>query len=335
VVAWCAPGIVTVSGPDGNEEIPTATAQTALQAMGLSPVEGSSPACNAAVPIGASSGEGALAVVAAFEVAPDDEPPPIADVALFSDNGGATWTPIPVPTGTRPDLFGGFQVVGDGLEALFAPTDSADMSSLVEVSSDGSDWRSAALSCPTIGPCVTFGAYAFPGTSCAMSPGRQALLRSTDGGRNWMQIDWPTASFAGCAPMALVATSPSDELLVDGSSPYALTRSTDGGKTWVDVGIPLLRGQQLGVSPSAGTGGITMLPNGALLASGLRSSGAYTWELLEPGATSWCAVSQVAASTQQSAESATVVLIGTQLWWLSSAPGSGAAQHQEVSDLSC
>jgi len=343
-VAWCVSASVIVSGVGGQSRVPTASAAGALVAMGLAPLgtgEGpgpSEPNCVTALQLGAESddlGESPPVVVAVFVVAPDGEAPPTADVALLSTNDGQTWTPLPAPPGTDPTAFGGFRVQGQDLEALFsaATTGVGSPPPLVETSHDGGHtWHTAGLACPTRGPCVTLGAYA-PG-NCAMNGTSQAVLGSTNSGQSWTQIGWP-ATVNACAPAELVATSPHAEFLVASASPYALTRSIDSGTTWSDIGLPALPGEDVGVGPGLGPGGIILLPAGALLSTGEQGS-STKWELLRPGATSWCSVRGVSSAERHSTLDAQVELIGAQIWWLSAGDQSvPVAHHLAAADLSC
>jgi len=345
-VAWCGSGSVIVSGASGLVQVPTASAARTLIDMGLAslgtgevPGGASQTTCVTALPLGTPSdddlGESPAVVVAAFVVAPDGEAPPTADVALFTTNDGQTWTPLPAPPGTDPTAFGGFRVQGQDLEALFsaATTGVESPQPLVETSSDGGHtWHTSGLSCPTEGPCVMLGAYA--SGNCAMSGTSQAVLRSTNSGQRWTQIGWP-ATVNACAPAELVATSPHTELLVASASPYTLTRSIDNGTTWSDIGLPALPGEDVAAGLGLGPGGIILLPDGALLATGEQGR-STKWELLPPGATSWCSVRGVSSAEQRSALYSQVELIGTQIWWLS-APDQSApvAHHLPAADPSC
>jgi photosystem II stability/assembly factor-like uncharacterized protein len=344
-VAWCGSGSVIVSGTGEQIQVPTASATRALVDMGFAPLGAggdpgtSQPTCVTAVPLGAESdddlGESAPVVVAAFVVAPDGEAPPTADVALLTTNDGQTWTPLPTPAGTDPTAFGGFRVQDQDLEALFsaATTGVGSPQPLVETSSDGGHtWQAAGLPCPIEGPCVTLGAYA-PG-NCAMNGTSQAVLRSTNSGQRWTQIGWP-ATVNACAPAELVATSPHTEILVASASPYTLTRSIDSGTTWSDIGLPALSGENVGAGLGLGPGGIVLLPDGALLSTSEQGSNTK-WELLRPGATSWCSVRGASSAEQNSGLYAQVELIGAQIWWLSGTDQSTpVAHHLAVADLSC
>ena len=113
----------------------------------------------------------------------------------------------------------------------------------------------------------------------------QAVLRSTDGGSTWSEPLTP-GWIGACAPAQLAATADGAELLVDNMSEFTLRRSTDGGSTWAEIAVPLLPGQQPGFGVGIGTDGITLLPDGELLATGQGDR----WLLLRPGSNAWCRV---------------------------------------------
>jgi hypothetical protein len=55
--------------------------------------------------------------------------------------------------------------------------------------------------------------------------------------------------------------------------------------TWADSELPALPGEEAEAGLGLGSGGITVLSDGTLLATGGNSN---AWELLRPGATSLC-----------------------------------------------
>jgi hypothetical protein len=336
-LAWCSGGGIVVQTHTGQLTIPTQGAAAVLERMGFGLLGAATPRCVAVAPLGTAPGGAPSVLGAAFVVAPNGQAPPAADVAIISANGGRSWAPLPVPPGAAPDTFGGFRPHAGTFEALFAPSTAPSghlrAVPLVEVASPSErSWQPGRFSCPTRGPCVSFGPYE-PG-NCAMNGTAQGVLRSGDGGHNWAQPPWPTAVQA-CAPAELVATSNSTELLIDSESPYTLRRSTDGGATWADIGLPPLPGEQPGAGLGPGPAGITVLADGSLLATGARAN-TRSWELLRPGATSWCPVRGLAAGVQRSAAFAQVILIGDQLWWLSGTDGPApTAHHLSAVGLSC
>jgi len=54
--------------------------------------------------------------------------------------------------------------------------------------------------------------------------------------------------------------------------------------TWADIELPALPGDEVEAGLGRGSGGIAVLSDGTLLATGGNSN---AWELLRPGATSW------------------------------------------------
>lgn len=330
--AWCDGGGVTVSDASAQNTVPTGAAAPVLDALGFGPLE-SAPACSSAIPVGRAA---APTVVAAFPVGPGGNGPPIADIALFTTDDGGTWRPVPTPGGDQPEGFGGFRVDGDTVNALFSsrPSGIAVRVPQVEATVNGSDWQEAELTCPVVGPCVTLGGYT-PG-NCVMVNPEQALLRQAVGSTRWVAVGWPS-DVGTCALAELVATSATSELLVDSTSPYKLTRSTDGGTTWSDVSLPPAPGFQPGNGFAGEPGGITVLPEGSLLLTGERTN-TDAWELLAPGATSWCPVTGLSAPVQQSADQAELEVLGSQLWWLPNSIYDSPTTvpiHLDASSLTC
>ena len=124
-----------------------------------------------------------------------------------------------------------------------------------------------------------------PGDGCPMgAQADQPLLLSPDGGQSWAQAGQPLSGGVPiCFPGALVALSPTDELVVSsaglsaasGELPALLTK--DGGRSWQVISLPALPDDdQLELVP---------LPDGAVLEAAFP-----TWLLLPAGGTSWCPV---------------------------------------------
>ncbi|MHB8295191.1 MAG: hypothetical protein ACYDH5_11330 [Acidimicrobiales bacterium] len=346
LVAWCARQAVAVTGPSGMATVSTRPVATVLRRLGFGPLGNGGPACTAVAPIGTSHaglpavGTHPQALAAAFVGAPGGVAPPAADAALFTLDGGRSWSPVPVPPGASAATFGGFRYRGTALEALFAPKPAdasapAQRPTLVEMTTDGGrNWHSTSLACPSQGPCTSFGPYVQG--NCAMNGTGQDVLTSADGGLSWSRPAWPDLVQA-CAPAELVATSGSSELLLDSGSSYMLRRSTNGGRTWSYVALPPLPGQDQAAGLGPGAGGITMLPDGSILATGQRGSH-HSWQLLRHGATSWCRPRGLPAGSRRATEFQPVVVIGNQLWWLS---GNGtpapprAPHHVAVGQIAC
>jgi hypothetical protein len=320
-VAWCAGTTIEVSGSGGTTAIPSATARSTLQAMGFSFRSDPQVSCAAVAPIASASGAPA-GLAAAFYVNTAAGAPPSYLAAVVTRDNGQTWAPIPVPTGSAPEAFGGFRYAGASLQAVFArrgrggtrayPAFDATRP-VTEVSgSDGQTWTQAPLGCPVAGPCVSFGTYQ-PG-NCAMNGGLQTVLRSADGGRRWSPLDFPYP-VQDCATAELVATSRTSALLVDSTSTYPVLRTTDGGIAWRDVTLP----------PRGGGGDLTVLPDGSLLMShGIQYQG--RWKLLRRGARAWCELSRPAGALQRRFQLSAPVVIDGALWWL-----TGPADNPDAS----
>lgn len=354
VVAWCDPGHVTVDGPGGRKTVTLAGTGAVLQQLGFGLLGATIPQCVAVAPLADPNG-GPPAVAAAFLAAPHHEAPPADDVALETTDGGATWSPVPVPEGAGAGTFGGFTNDKATTEALFAPSPSTSGAEpsrsavpLVEATSDGGgSWHSTTLGCPGSGPCVRFGAF-FWG-NCAMNGTTQGLLRSTDAGRQWSRAGWP-GSVEACMPATLGAVSPTGELFADSGSRYLVLDSTDAGAHWQVLGIPAIPGHR----PSSGFdpdgGGLVLLPDGALLAwSNSGNPVTVSWVLLTSGAHRWCSATAsftrsepvTGTGTGEFIATAWPVVLGSQLWW-QTISGDGndgdtgvVTHHIELSAIGC
>src|SRR5919202_4674422 len=116
-------------------------------------------------------------------------------------------------------------------------------------------------------------------------PTAQGIAYSTDGGRTWRTPAWPSwVDLTYPGPRELVALSPTAVALLVGGSGYPFRLSRDGGRTWEVIALPALPGS----GGAEQFPGLQMLPDGALLASGMH------WWLLPPGSTRWCALTGVA-----------------------------------------
>lgn len=324
-VAWCAPGSVMLTntaGPGGVERIPTASVHSALAGTGLRLGTSAAPGCDdVALPPSGNT------VFAGFEVNPNGQAPPFAEVPLYTTDMGASWHPVPAPAGAAPDSFGGFRYRADRVEALYTaearPGSPAAQPPLVEIEANGR-WAPAAWSCPPAGPCVTFGAYTWG--NCAMDGTNQQILYSHDGAATWAEPQWPTVVRA-CAPAQLVALSGTSELLVQSESPYTLLLSTDGGASWEDIGLPALPGALPGGGFGPTPAGVVMLPDGSLL-----DAAQTPWQLLQPQAAQWCPVTGGHGSDPAGG----MTVIGNQVWWLHQTGVSApAAEHARVASLTC
>lgn len=319
VVAWCGDGTIGISRSGASSSISTATATTTLESMGFEVSSGSSaPTCSAVAPVPG-------AIVAAFAVGLKPYgAPPTYEVALQSSDGGAVWTPIPVPPGAAAEDFGGFRFNGGALQAVYSAAGPSqpgagrlfpvlqDDHPLAETTTDGGvTWTAGPLGCPAVGPCVTLSPIVVG--NCAMGFSSQSLLRSTDGGAQW-SLSPALGGVQPCGEVELtVAAGGSELVLVNSLSPFVLSRSQDGGVSWQDVLIPRVDSFPGPAGVGAGPGGITVLPDGGLLLTGELPY----WALLRPGSRTWCRVSSVPDSVQLLGEQQTpLTVIGDQLWWL-------------------
>lgn len=335
VVAWCAPGHVSVDGPGGRRQVPLVGAAAVLEQEGFGLFGTTSPRCVAVTPLTDPRG-GPPTVAVGFVAAPHGQAPPVADVALITTDGGSTWSPLPDPPGASPGDFGGFVTHGTTLDALFsAPPAGSEAAHptapLVEATDDGGvRWHPTAFSCPGTGPCVAFGAY-LPG-NCAMNGSFQTLLYSTDGGRRWRTPSWPT-SVDACEPATLAALSSTTELLLDPGSPYVARLSVDGGAHWQVLGIPSLPGQPRLSAFDPGDDAVLLLPDGSLLAWRNRNDPTrISWDLLAPHSTRWCsATASVGASAQRFISmTGYPTVLGDGLWWQTQAASSDGADATAV-----
>ena len=340
LIEFCGQGTVNLIGQNGTTTISTAPVAPLLKQLGFGSVAlpGSPARCDAVASEGVGVDQKVL--VAAFTVAPQMYAPPIAEVALMTKNNGATWAAAPVPKGASLDGFGGFRYQGARLELLYKRDYSPDMSSstlatpLVEATSNGGvSWRVQNLSCPIAGPCISLGP--FTSGNCAGAIGSsQPLIYSTDNGKTWLESSWPR-TLRTCSETQLATLSNGRDLLVEAESQYLLRISSNSGRTWTDIGIPQLPGTQPGVPYGVGGPNVTLLPNGALLATG-QSANNYGWELLKPRATKWCRVVGLPSGTQRSTSFSSINVIGAGLWWFpaSNNPAS-SVRHLKISDLHC
>ena len=340
LIEWCGKGTVNLVGRNRTTTISTAPVAPLLKQLGFGSVgpPGSPPSCDAV----ASEGAGAVPklVVAAFTVAPEKYAPPIAEVALMTKNGGATWGAVPVPKGASMDGFGGFRYQGTLLELLYQRDFSPNLppstiaTPLVEgTNNGGGTWRAHNLSCPTAGPCVSFGP--FTDGNCAGAIGSdQPLIYSPNHGKTWLQPSWPR-NLRTCSATQLATISPGRDLLVESDSQYLLRVSSKGGRTWTDVSMPLPPGTNPGFPFGVGGPSLTLLPDGALLVTGQRSN-TQSWELLKPRATKWCRVVGLAKGIQRSASFGPIGVIGNMLWWFPAINNPSSSVRQlKISDIHC
>lgn len=346
-IGLCDGSTITISSEQSLEDIPTADVTTVLDRLGLGLPATQPPQClTVALP-----GDSSSTVFAGFSVNPHAEAPPFVDAALYTEDFGQVWKVVPLPAGASLSSFGGFRYRGDKVEALFFPksgelSDSAQGTPrstgvepplVEETSNGGASWQQARFACPPDGPCLTFGAYSLG--NCAMNGTIQLLLTSSSAGRTWQVPDWPS-DVEACNAAQIIRLSTRDALLLDSGSDYPLLQTTDAGRSWFDVALPPLGSASTGALESSGPDHLLGLPDGGVLATGEGETG-QSWELLSPGAKSWCTVTSVPARLRADSGFATFELLGDQIYWtaqvgLGSGSSSGmTAFHIPASSLSC
>jgi hypothetical protein len=342
LVAWCQSSGITVTNGLAEAHIPTTGVRQALHGTTLkllpSPVV---PQCTTVQldPRFADS------VYAGFAGEEGNSIPPEYLAPLYTTNSGVTWHAVPIPTGMTIEDFGGFNVDGSHVEALFNGQSGGSDSEPVgtdngfvkaEVTSNGGiSWSPTTQGCPAIGPCMTFGPYQWG--YCNMSNDMQSLLLGPSGataqsGVKWTSSTWVTAVNT-CFPQQLVVSSSHDLFLLDPSSEYPLLRSTDSGRIWTNWQLPPIAAANYGQDSVPTTNSLVLAPDGSLFASITTPAGdRQEMYRLYPAATLWCQIPNAFGVTAPD-------LIGslrvdaTDLLWSQSSPSS---MHREpFSKLTC
>jgi photosystem II stability/assembly factor-like uncharacterized protein len=332
-IAYCVPGGIQLSTDGGDTWSTISTAGVAQVAAKTSyPLF-----------IGGSTGKATChsvtldpghpeSLYAVFETA--KEPygaPPVFFMGYLTSDGGNTWHAVPEPQGYTAEQFGGFLAIGGAVQALFAgevpAAEQAPPFAVEQTADGGQSWVPAELTCPSLGPCIRWGPA--PAQIGGMGVGYpQTIEISTDGGESWRTPAWPTQVTLNFGPSQLASFSGSTVALLSAGDDYPFRVSRDSGQTWEVIGLPALSGSPGNVPLYPA---LQMLPNGALLA---QSQSGISWQMLVPGASSWCTVST--ASLPSAPDLLTA--IGNQLWWMESADTPNAApvvQHVAVEDLKC
>ncbi|GEM_PF-579087 len=310
-LAYCAPGGIRLTTDGGAiwATVSTTTARLASVATTYPIVPPFFPTAASPLPPGCQSvtlGAGQPGVLYAVFTATrkGTAPPPLYSVGYRTGDAGQSWQPIPAPAGQEMGDFAGFQVDGAAVLAFFTRGQHGAGGAVERTLDGGKTWLPATPTCPTAGPCVRFGAEQVG--NCAKFGSPQAIRFSLDGGRHWAAPAWPDRVNA-CGLHELAGLAIRGALLLGGDlSPLLL--SNDGGRTWQNVALPPL---QAPPGAAAGFPGLQLLPNGSLLASGAF------WQLLLPGASSWCRVPTGVLPPVNGDPQ----VIGDRLWWLQGGPG--------------
>ncbi len=329
--AWCgADGIDVVQTNGSVRHVSDTGVEAMLAARALNINHTSKVACDVVLtdPLDPNT------VYAGFEAGQNHSIPPVATVAMYTSDDGATWHFIPPPVKMTYLDFGGFALRGNVVQAVF--TNEVELASpssrwSIEAQTEGGDgeWYLASLTCPTVGPCVTFGPE-LPQGACGMSNWLQALLvavpGSLPGDPLWEGASWATG-IPECDPALLFTDQHGDEYLVDFAMQDPLARSTDGGYNWQPVQLPERDGHKVGGSPIVGNDVTAVTPSGDLL---VVLGPAYATRerllLLTPGASQWCSVSGVLPSETRTDPIIAMGATATQLVLLRAATGGGPSE---------
>ena len=296
--SWCGAGGIRVAQSNGSiRAVPETGVEAMLAARALTINHNTHVVCVlvATDPLDPDT------VYAGFEAGQNYSIPPVATVAMYTTNDGASWHFIPPPTKMTYLDFGGFALRNNIVQAVFTDDvefarPSSRWSIKAEVEGSKGSWISTSLACPTVGPCVTFGPQ-IPQGACGMSSWQQALLvavpGSLPGDPVWQGTSW-APGIPECDPGLLFTDQRNNEYLLDFAMRNPLVRSVDDGFRWQPVQLPERDGHKVGGSPIAGFDVATVTPSGDLLVIiGPAYATTERLLLLTPGATQWCSVSGV------------------------------------------
>lgn len=343
--AWCGAGGIRVAQSDGSIKT---VAETGIEAMLAARALTINHNTHVVCDLVATDPLDPDTVYAGFEAGQNYSIPPVATVAMYTSNDGASWHFIPPPTKMTYLDFGGFALRNNIVQAVF--TDEVEIagpssrwSIKAEVEESNGSWDSTSLACPTVGPCVTFGPQ-IPQGACGMSSWQQALLVAVPGSLPsdpvWQGTSW-ASGIPECDPGLLFSDQHNDEYLLDFAMRNPLVRSVDDGFKWQPIALPERDGHKVGGSPVAGFDVATVTPSGDLLVI-LGPAYATTERLLllAPGATQWCSVSGVLPSNTRTDPIRAVGVTASRLVMLQNATtgtlAQGGSEHSvSLTSLHC
>lgn len=247
--------------------------------------------------------------------------PPVYSIGLVSLDGGASWRPVPVPSGQQPEQFGGFREEGP-IKAYFAAVGGGFVNlpapSVEQTVDGGRTWTASKPSCPAAGACVTFAGVW--DNNCAKFPAPELILYSLDKGKTWSVPQSP-GSLDACGTDRLLTTADGRAVAISGRDEFHVLVSRDGGVTWSPILLPVIESD----TSYDQFLDLELLPNGALL--GFYGNG---WALLPAGGRAWCSAS---GSLTRIASGAPTQIIGNRLWWI--AQGGGPAESIALNAVGC
>lgn len=297
--AWCSSKGVEVSTGEGRTTLVSDSSVGKLlkrSRLGLRALPGGS---NIAVRCGnvALDPGHPNTVYAGFQASEGGLIPPSYDVALVTADMGRSWRFVPPPRGDSLVDFGGFIQREAGVELLYSPGYFFPLGRGKSVtfvaatsSTGGRTWTDTRLGCPVGAPCVIFGPES-PQGACGMSEWMQSVLVGS--GASTGTTRWRAAgtipSVSQCGSQQLIATRSGDEFLLDRSRQNALSYTRDG-LHWTTVVLPKIEGRAVGGRFEFLGQTMTLDARGALVAVvGTPSATTESLQVLEPGASSWCA----------------------------------------------
>jgi len=287
-LAVCAPGAVKVSRDGGKTwtSVPTggvvaATAKTPYPVLAQGGA--AAPTCTAALADMAHR----RAAYAVFAAGPAKYGmPPIYYIPLYTTDGGAHWQVVVPPNNSSAGGFGGFQISGGTVRALFNPT---PVVRIVPGAGDAPNTHATTGLASGVTPATDSGASSSDRSTPSSPAGLSfRVTETTDGGASWRA---GAMSCPASGPCAAWGPAPSGT----GSCamhpyPQPVLASTDGGKTWSSLPAPA------GAPPSLLANGCALnqlaalsLTRLALVANGTATP-QDTLRISEDGGRTWSSV---------------------------------------------